>query len=342
MQASEPRAYPQLRPLDLGDILDGTFRLYRSNFVTLLGIVAVAQVPLAILRTLLAVLAGTGSAEQLLNSGGGLPPGVPGANWFAVYLAYANAPAAAILGLIETYIVQVLIIAALVYAASRRYLNLPVTIAESYRYGVKKIVPLIVAIILLSIGSALLVALPFGCMLAVFFLFIFGIGAGAAGGSDAGGAFAALGVVGGVVGLLLFAAFLVALLLIGTRLAFYPQTVVVEGQGPIECLTRSWKLVGGQMWRAVGIYLVISLLGAVLFGIILLMFVTLGLLLGVTLDNPIDSYALIVTFFELIRLLTSMLVQPFTLIGLTLLYYDLRVRKEGLDMELQTASAGAT
>jgi hypothetical protein len=335
-------AVPTLRPLDLGDILDGTFRLYRNNFVLLLTIVAVVQVPLAILRTLLAILAGTDAAEQLLNAGNGLPPGFPGADWFTIYLAYANAPAATILGLLDAYVVQVLIVVALVYAVSRRYLNLPVTLGETYRYAVNKIITVIVANILLGIGTAILIGLPFGCLFAILIIGVAGVGAGALNDGGSSDAFAALGLVGGLFGLLLVVALVIAALLLTVRLSFYPQTVVVEGQGPIECLTRSWKLVAGQMWRTLGIYLVISILGSVLLGIILLLFIALGALLGVTIQQPLESYALIVTFFELIRLLTTMLVQPFTLIGLTLLYYDLRVRKEGLDMELQAASNPAS
>src|SRR5262245_15247554 len=42
-------ASAELRPMSIGDILDATFRLYRSRFVTFLTIALVAYVPYALI-----------------------------------------------------------------------------------------------------------------------------------------------------------------------------------------------------------------------------------------------------------------------------------------------------
>lgn len=48
---------PSLRPLRMGELLDRVVRLYRQNFLTFVGIVALVQVPLAIIQLLLTISA---------------------------------------------------------------------------------------------------------------------------------------------------------------------------------------------------------------------------------------------------------------------------------------------
>jgi hypothetical protein len=43
---------PQLRPMSIGDMLDAAFRLYRQHFLTIIGIVALLQAPMAMLQFL--------------------------------------------------------------------------------------------------------------------------------------------------------------------------------------------------------------------------------------------------------------------------------------------------
>src|SRR5215208_3149079 len=47
-QSVEPT--PRLRPMSISDMLDAAFRLYRRHFLTFIGIVALLQVPMAILQ----------------------------------------------------------------------------------------------------------------------------------------------------------------------------------------------------------------------------------------------------------------------------------------------------
>ena len=50
---------PALRPLRIGELLDRAIRLYRANFLTFIGIIAVVYVPLTMLQTLAATLLST-------------------------------------------------------------------------------------------------------------------------------------------------------------------------------------------------------------------------------------------------------------------------------------------
>ena len=48
----EQTPQPRLRPMALADMLDTAFRLYRRHFLTFVGIVALLQVPMAIVQFL--------------------------------------------------------------------------------------------------------------------------------------------------------------------------------------------------------------------------------------------------------------------------------------------------
>lgn len=329
---------PQLRPLGLGDILDGTFRLYRSNFVTFLGIVALLQVPIALLRLLLAVL--LGNPLDQLDALQGLPggPQLPGSDWLAIYSAYANSGLNSILNLLNGFVIQPLLMAAVVYVAARRLFELPTTLMEALKFGLRKLIYIVASNLLLSIGVSIALFLPFFCV--IFLLFGVLIGAGASAASDSAGAMAAIGLIGGGISILLLFGLLLGVLWLYSQLAFYPQAIVVEMLGPVDALQRSWRLTRGHRWRTLGIYTLLYLLYVMLFLVVGGLLLVILIAIGVSLNNPLENYGLIVGFLELFQLLPTMLLQPFVLIGLTLMYYDLRVRREGLDMELQ-AQPGA-
>lgn len=97
-----------------------------------------------------------------------------------------------------------------------------------------------------------------------------------------------------------------------------------ENINPARALGRSWALVHDQWWRTLGIILVVLLLTSIVAGV---------------LDLFVDAVALILpsvvrTFVVLAsNTVVQALVSPITPITVTLLYFDLRVRKEGYDLE---------
>jgi hypothetical protein len=114
-----------------------------------------------------------------------------------------------------------------------------------------------------------------------------------------------------------------------------------EGIGPAAALGRSFRLVRGRWWPTFGALAVMYLLVAVISGI-------LGALLGATLIAAVDSEAVAAVFFTIINTLASLITLPLLASVVTVLYFDLRVRKEGFDLQLlargvgQDASAYAT
>src|SRR6476646_2751035 len=66
----------RLRPMSIGDMLDAAFRLYRRHFLTFIGIVALLQVPMAILQ----FAAQLPYMQTLQRFTGGPPVVAPGAS----------------------------------------------------------------------------------------------------------------------------------------------------------------------------------------------------------------------------------------------------------------------
>ena len=101
-----------------------------------------------------------------------------------------------------------------------------------------------------------------------------------------------------------------------------------EGVGGFAAMKRSMELVDGRWWATLGRLLAAYvLLFAVLFGVTAL---GSAIASGVTLHNV----TLYVALGGLLNVIASILIAPFVAAVLTVIYIDLRVRKEALDIEL--------
>lgn len=120
---------------------------------------------------------------------------------------------------------------------------------------------------------------------------------------------------------------------------FWPA-IVMEGKGPIEALKRSHRLVRGNWWRtltvmSIPIFLVVAFYVAAMF--------VIGIVLGVS--SAADPTALTTTV-EKTTLILHLLEVPVNAVSLALfyavlvvLYHDLKLRKEGGDLEARLARA---
>jgi hypothetical protein len=118
---------------------------------------------------------------------------------------------------------------------------------------------------------------------------------------------------------------------------FAAPAVVIEGQSVLDALRRSQELVRDHWWRCFGTYLLLGLItGAVTYAVAL----PIGLLsmLPLAARNP----ALAQAVNQGIGMAVQVFVQPIQVIGVVLMYYDLRVRQEGFDLELLARSLGTT
>jgi len=105
--------------------------------------------------------------------------------------------------------------------------------------------------------------------------------------------------------------------------------IAVEGLPGLSAMKRSWELVRGNWWRCFSIYLLLSLLvGLVSMGVAWPASSLAIIILGA------DRIALAQALSTSLSQIATLLAQPVLITGLVLLYYDLRVRKEGFDLHL--------
>ena len=107
------------------------------------------------------------------------------------------------------------------------------------------------------------------------------------------------------------------LLVLLVVLWFYPQTIMVENRGPVAAFRRSVALVQGSWMRVFGI-------GAVFWALP----VTLAMAVLPFSNDP--AHSMLVGVYSAVLGTVS---TPWILIGSTLTYFDLRVRKEGYGVE---------
>lgn len=329
----------KLRPLNIGDILDAMFRLYRSNFLTFVGVAALAQLPLLILQLALQVGLGGRFTADLLSLTQELNFFDPSSDSLAD-LPLGSIPVfiivSLVLSLIQFAVVQQLVSGALTNAIARSYLGQPTSVLGAYQLGAGRISALIGAGLLVSLFGVIAFAIFFAIYIGAIFLIV---GVASAGESSFAVVAAVLGVIA-VFGLLLVA--LIGLLFLWLRFLFITQAIVVEEKGAFAAIARSWRLIRGSFWRTLGIYLLLTLLVQVIVGVpVGTASFAINSAIGSPTD-PLDNFVLRQSLINIIAYTAQILILPLQLTAFTLLYYDLRVRKEGYDLELRSAeSAGA-
>ena len=294
---------PTLRPLGVGDVLDRTFTVYRSKPLVFIALSAIWYLVLVLSFIFLAVAVFAGAltafAQQATNPSpqlvGGVIVGTVGFVVVAVILAILLLAAQS---------------AALVYAGARRYLAQEVTIGESFRAGLSAAGRLFLAglVVFLAIAAFWLLVVAAAAIIAAIVrapeLIVLVIG------------LAAIVAIAGT--FYLAASWLVA-----------PVIVVVEKMGPLPALRRAWRLSDGNRWRIIGIQALLGILNLVLSALIG------GVFGGLAAAGGESGQLGITTVLEnLLNFASTIIWAPVEWIAFTVLYYDLRVRKEAFDLQL--------
>ena len=126
---------------------------------------------------------------------------------------------------------------------------------------------------------------------------------------------------------------LVALVLtiwFSTMFSLVTPVVVLEDASPARALARSWRLVTRSFWRVFGITLLAVIIVTIAGGILQLPFTGLGLVAGSGLGRTV--------IIVIGTIAAGTVTRPITAGVTVLLYVDMRMRKEGLDLALRTAS----
>jgi hypothetical protein len=125
--------------------------------------------------------------------------------------------------------------------------------------------------------------------------------------------------------------------------ALAPAVVVLEKQRVIASLNRSRRLIHGAWWRTFGILVLVNIIASIASGIFGGIFQVAALLTGVGsgLDhyNPYALLPLLITSVG--SIIGATITWPFTAVASALIYIDRRMRREGLDLELARAAGYA-
>lgn len=122
------------------------------------------------------------------------------------------------------------------------------------------------------------------------------------------------------------------------KLLFAPMCAVLEEIGPVASLKRSWSLVKGEFWPTLGRFLLMNLLIGFIGGFLGFVIGLIGGLVTVVVtSNPTSPIGLAISMFFV--MLGSGLLLPFSAAFETLIYTDLRIRKENFAAVLAQAGA---
>jgi hypothetical protein len=110
--------------------------------------------------------------------------------------------------------------------------------------------------------------------------------------------------------------------------------LLIEGRRGPSALGRSFRLVRGRWWPTAGVRLLSNILIAVVSGAIT------GVLVAILLAGGRGSVVLTVSVVSFAGAVSAILTRPFQAAVTTILYYDLRVRHEGYDVELLAEQLG--
>jgi hypothetical protein len=151
-----------------------------------------------------------------------------------------------------------------------------------------------------------------------------------------------LATIFGVVVLTFLAVFAGCVLLIipgiyiALRLAVGVQAAVLEGVGPGDALSRSFALTKENAGRVFLIFLLYAFLSYGLIALLGVPFIV-GTFLA---KNNSDLVRMFTMMTQVGSFIASSLVMPFGTIAMSLFYYDMRVRKEGFDLQMMMNPLG--
>jgi hypothetical protein len=304
-----------LVPLGLGELLDRTFSTFRKHFWLFAGIMVLPE----------GLLVGLNIFVQVSLSGIAVPqnPNSPqAAAQSAAFLMRAGL--ASFLILIPYYIVYAMALGATTYALSEVYLGRTATIRESYRvvrHRVGRLLNVIFSILLRSAGILVLA------------VFLFAILVGGLAPISKSMVWVTV-----IVALAAFFGFILGIILMVIFLVRYSVAVpalVLEKLSARQALKRSVALTKGFLWRLLLVAFLMTMIRAVLVSLCQAPFSVAAILITVKGARP----GLWLTIPSvLVGGIGAAATAPLLMISFAIAYYDLRVRKEGFDLQLMMSN----
>lgn len=287
-----------LRPMQLGEILDGTFSIYRRHF----GLFMRLSLVLVWLPTAVAVYLQVRFSRDPFEILGMLEQHLVPVVLFGLAMVLVLMTAA------------LLLTAGTIRIISDSYLGHTPSLGSALRLGAQKIIPLL--LVSLSKGLLLMLVAGFGALAVGLLLLI-------------GRMISPL-----VAGLLMFTGFIGLVWLVFYVACGYgvttPIVVLEDLSSSFDAFGRSWDLTRGARWKVLGTAAVTWLMAQ---------FVPQMIVGGVSGALGATAEAIQPIFIVLASLL-SIVLAPLLPCAMTLLYYDLRVRREAFDLQILSEQLG--
>ena len=300
-----------LRPLMFGEILDGSFQAIRRNAKAMLGAGLLAQSLSAILAAVFAGMTAT--------SAGSIEAWAARASRADIAAAGMGLTAVAVVVSILSVFISAVLQGAMVVPVARSVLNRP----TGFRRMLSLVRPRIGALLRLAallVAAALAAVVLFVALVVLLF-------------SSVRGAAALLSIP-------VMLGFGAGFAWVAVKFMVAPAAVVIEELGALAGLRRSWELTRANWWRILGINLVVGILVAVVTQVVL---IPAGMLPAV-LSGVISPHggsgqqASLAVATGIIKAVLGALVgavgYAFQTSVMALLYMDLRMRQDGLDIAL--------
>lgn len=256
----------RLRPLEVGDVLDETFRIYRRHFLLFAGTSVILAIPAAGLQgysffTLFGSFLQSTTSRQTFDFNSLLP------SLFVIAVGY-----------LINLLLSPYSYGAVIYAACESALGHPVTVWDALRGVTRRYFAILGYLLLVALMGVLFCLLPLWIWIWVGWVAVLPV-------------------------------------------------MFVEKVGLGAAMGRSWQLVQGRWWRTFLILLLIVLVWYFA-RIALEAFIALAnALIGVV----VSAYV-VLAITQAAAIIVAALVNPILQIAIVLIYFDLRVRREALDL----------
>lgn len=313
-----------LRPLSIGDIYQGAFAAIKTNTRTMFGFTA------ALLGVVLVISIGINYAIINLVLPNYLSSDSPYTDAFTSLSGSFSQLGGALLQALATVLLSGLI----VVAVSRSVLGRVASSKEVWERTKSKFLPLIGLNIITGIISSLMVIIG----IVVFFVLLASVAATAKTETELwqGMGIALVGIF------ILIVAGVVVSSYLSIKFSVASPAMVLENLGVFAAIGRSWSLTRKNFWRLLGINILTTIITSMVAGIFGGIASMISVIFVVAASSPEDAIASLNTVYMLTMVMSTiaqLLILPFTSSVNALLYIDLRMRKEGLDVELRNAVA---
>ncbi len=312
-QAPKPGVVP-LRPLGLGEILDGAISYIRRNPRATLGLAAVLSTASALVQFLLLAATAPGLTSALnssLDSVSGDLTFDAGASLTANLATLVSAGVGFFIGIIATGVFTVVMGAAV--------LGRDLEAGRAWAITRRRLWPLIGLTLLTTLAVLGVAAVVFAAAVPLVM---------------------ALGAIGGLLAFVIVLVGLAFAVWLSISLVLSPAVLMLEQVGVLAAWRRSIGLVRGAWWRTFGIYLLASIIAGLIGAVLTIPFSLIGAI-GLASAGPGEVPWLTLALTTLGSLVAGIITLPFSAGVVALLYVDIRMRREGLDLRLTAATGTA-